>query len=71
MTYEDANRCSKADVDRYLKRLREIKKNPDQTERDKAYEAIVKEWMERLEYRQEVCLLTVLYNPCTDTTVCL
>ncbi|KAM5534520.1 hypothetical protein V8D89_011852 [Ganoderma adspersum] len=62
MTYhcygsEDAYRCSNADINRYLRQLRKIKKNPDQNEREKAYQAIVKEWMKRLIRRQKYSAL--------------
>nr|VWP02239.1 Thioredoxin 1 (Trx-1) [Ganoderma boninense] len=45
--------CSKTDLNRYLRQLRNIKKNPDQRKREKAYQAIIKEWTQRLWRRQK------------------
>ena len=67
MTYhfggsEDAYRCSNADVNRYIRQLRKIKKNRDQNEREKAGQAIVNEWMKRLIRRKKVHSLTLFLH---------
>ena len=48
--------CSKDDLNEYLEQLQIIKDNPDQESREKAYQAIIYTWMQRLKCRQKVRL---------------